>query len=43
MQILFLDANDAKLVQRYKETRRSHPLAQDGLPLDGIQLRTGSA
>ncbi|WP_096202477.1 RNase adapter RapZ [Bacillus sp. FJAT-45350] len=37
-QILFLDAKDAKLVQRYKETRRSHPLASKGLPLDGIKL-----
>ncbi|WP_018921920.1 RNase adapter RapZ [Salsuginibacillus kocurii] len=34
--ILFLDAADKKLVQRYKETRRSHPLAPEGLPLDGI-------
>ncbi len=37
-QILFLDANDTKLVSRYKETRRSHPLAVDGLPLEGIML-----
>ncbi|MBM7704517.1 RNase adapter RapZ [Metabacillus iocasae] len=36
-QILFLDAKDSVLVTRYKETRRSHPLAQTGLPLDGIQ------
>lgn len=35
-KILFLDADDAALVRRYKETRRSHPLAPDGLPLDGI-------
>ena len=35
--ILFLDANDAVLVRRYKETRRTHPLAQNGLPLDGIR------
>ena len=35
-QILFLDANDDVLVQRYKETRRKHPLSADGLPLDGI-------
>ncbi|WP_182201241.1 RNase adapter RapZ [Paraliobacillus salinarum] len=34
--ILFLDAEDETLVSRYKETRRSHPLAQDGLPLNGI-------
>ncbi|MBU8906708.1 RNase adapter RapZ [Desertibacillus haloalkaliphilus] len=35
--ILFLDAKDASLVRRYKETRRSHPLASQGLPLEGIQ------
>ena len=35
-QILFLDASDQILVQRYKETRRRHPLAPEGLPLDGI-------
>lgn len=36
--ILFLDADDATLVRRYKETRRSHPLAPSGLPLEGIRL-----
>jgi UPF0042 nucleotide-binding protein len=35
-QILFLDAKDSALVTRYKETRRSHPLASNGLPLEGI-------
>lgn len=35
-QILFLDASNQILVQRYKETRRRHPLAPEGLPLDGI-------
>ncbi|WP_407270722.1 RNase adapter RapZ [Radiobacillus sp. PE A8.2] len=35
--ILFLDAKDQSLVSRYKETRRSHPLAVNGLPLEGIQ------
>lgn len=35
--ILFLDAKDEALVSRYKETRRSHPLAVGGLPLNGIQ------
>ncbi|MFD2761253.1 RNase adapter RapZ [Lentibacillus juripiscarius] len=34
--ILFLDAKDEALVKRYKETRRSHPLAAEGLPLEGI-------
>jgi UPF0042 nucleotide-binding protein len=37
-EILFLDATDSLLVQRYKESRRRHPLAPDGLPLDGIRL-----
>lgn len=37
-QILFLDADDASLVRRYKESRRSHPLAPSGLPLEGISL-----
>ena len=34
----FLDAADKELVARYKETRRSHPLAADGRILDGIKL-----
>ncbi|OIK16391.1 RNase adaptor protein RapZ [Bacillus sp. MUM 116] len=37
-RILFLDADDSSLVRRYKETRRSHPLAHEGLPLEGIKL-----
>ncbi|TDL32538.1 RNase adapter RapZ [Jeotgalibacillus sp. S-D1] len=36
-RILYLDADDDALVRRYKETRRSHPLAPLGLPLEGIQ------
>ncbi len=36
-QILFLEADDETLVRRYKETRRKHPLAKEGLPLEGIQ------
>src|SRR5699024_12100277 len=35
--IIFLDAKDEALVTRYKETRRSHPLAVGGLPLNGIK------
>lgn len=35
--ILFLDATDEALVSRYKETRRSHPLSQNGLPMEGIE------
>lgn len=37
-RILFLDSNDKVLVSRYKETRRSHPLATTGLPLEGIAM-----
>lgn len=37
LRILFLDATDSELVSRYKETRRSHPLAADGRVLDGIR------
>ncbi|MDA7025572.1 RNase adapter RapZ [Bacillus sp. CLL-7-23] len=37
-RILFLDAKDSVLVSRYKETRRSHPLATTGLPLEGIEM-----
>lgn len=36
-EILFLDATDSVLVQRYKESRRRHPLAAEGMPLEGIQ------
>jgi len=36
-RLLFLDAVDEVLVRRYKETRRSHPLANSGLPLEGIK------
>ncbi|MBG9453167.1 glmZ(sRNA)-inactivating NTPase [Lysinibacillus sphaericus] len=36
-RILFLDADDAALVRRYKETRRAHPLAANGLLLNGIK------
>lgn len=36
-RILFLDATDEELVSRYKETRRSHPLAMEGRLMDGIK------
>lgn len=39
--ILFLDASDSALVSRYKETRRSHPLAVGELPLSGIKQERG--
>ncbi|MDR1605561.1 MAG: RNase adapter RapZ [Streptococcaceae bacterium] len=35
-RLLFLDSSDEELVARYKETRRSHPLAEEGRVLDGI-------
>ncbi|APT18960.1 hypothetical protein FC62_GL000472 [Amylolactobacillus amylotrophicus DSM 20534] len=34
--IVFLDAANDELVTRYKETRRAHPLAQNGRLLDAI-------
>ena len=37
-EILFLDADDKVLVKRYKESRRSHPLAMTGRVDDGIRL-----
>ena len=37
VQVLFLDANDAVLIKRYKETRRSHPLSKNGSIQEGIQ------
>lgn len=37
-EILFLDANDKVLVKRYKESRRTHPLAPGGRILQGIEL-----
>ena len=35
-RILFLDAGDEVLIQRYKESRRSHPLSKEGRIQDGI-------
>ena len=37
VEILFLDADDKALVKRYKETRRSHPLAGGGRVDEGIK------
>ncbi|WP_159722935.1 RNase adapter RapZ [Enterococcus sp. CSURQ0835] len=34
---LFLDCSDEELVSRYKETRRTHPLAMDGMVSEGIR------
>jgi len=36
-RIVFLDASDAVLVRRFKETRRKHPLSGAGSVLEGIR------
>lgn len=36
-EILYLDSRDPVLLKRYKETRRSHPLARDGRIDEGIR------
>jgi len=35
--VLFLEANEETLMDRFKETRRRHPLAPDGQGIDGIR------
>ncbi len=35
--VLFLEASDETLMDRFKETRRRHPLAPDGRVIDGIR------
>ena len=35
--VLFLEASEETLVDRFKETRRRHPLAPDGRIIDGIR------
>ena len=35
--VLFLEADEETLVDRFKETRRRHPLAPDGRVVDGIR------
>lgn len=40
-EILYMDASDAALVKRYKETRRVHPLAAEGRVENGIQKERG--
>lgn len=37
IEILFLDCDEGVLIKRYKETRRVHPLAQDGRVEDGVR------
>ncbi len=41
-RILFLEASDGSLVRRFKETRRRHPLADDGSLLEGIDRERAS-
>ncbi|MBR3040718.1 MAG: RNase adapter RapZ [Lachnospiraceae bacterium] len=36
-EILFMDSSDATLQNRYKESRRMHPLSPDGKVIDGIR------
>ena len=36
-EIVFMDATDETLIRRYKESRRSHPLAPDGLITTGLK------
>jgi UPF0042 nucleotide-binding protein len=36
-QVLFLEANEEVLLDRFKETRRRHPLAPEGRIVDGIR------
>ena len=36
-EILFMDASDEVLIQRYKETRRAHPMNPEGRVEDGIE------
>jgi UPF0042 nucleotide-binding protein len=36
-RVLFLEADEATLLTRYKETRRRHPLAPEGSVADGIR------
>ncbi|MFH1018094.1 MAG: RNase adapter RapZ [Pseudomonadota bacterium] len=36
-ELLFLDASDEVLARRFSETRRKHPLALEGSPVEGIR------
>ena len=39
LKVLFLTSSTSRLLQRFSETRRKHPLSREGLPLvDAIQL-----
>ena len=36
-EILFMDANESALIKRYKESRRNHPLSEDGRLEEGVR------
>lgn len=36
-ELLFLDADDDTIIKRYKETRRTHPLADGGRIIEGVE------
>lgn len=36
-EILFMDANEQALIKRYKESRRVHPLSEDGRTEEGVR------
>ena len=38
IEILFLDSSDDSLVHRFSETRRTHPLSEQGSIMEGIML-----
>ncbi len=38
VEILYLEASDEAIRNRYKESRRSHPYSSDGTLIDGIKL-----
>ena len=40
-RVVFLEASDETLLDRFKETRRRHPLAPHGRVIDGIRLDAG--
>ena len=42
-RVVFLQADEQTLIDRYKETRRRHPLAPQGNVVDGIRARDGAA
>lgn len=37
-EVLYLDCDSTTLVRRFNETRRRHPMAEAGAPLDGIEI-----